>query len=895
MPAAKEEEAGDGVTQNKTETVVSPPVSKEETAGTGDEATQNNTETVVNALASKEDETGERDPTTLSDEEEAALLANALEGTIIPFGLTSGETIIDVEGPFETIRASMGTELSNLGLPTEVNITISTPPETEGGQATTRTEPATVTWVGDYDSNTYQRQMLTAQFTDASLSFTPMPTVSIELTETRDVGPKSASANPTSAAACAIYYRGDVNLDGKIDDTDMMKLIRMNVDGTEPPRDSLEYRLYDVNLDGEITISDYRDMWIYAAGNNSLLPYIVTAEVNAGYSLVSASTSDGVTITDIPATIGAETTDTSGNYLLKKVSDNSYWFYTKLDKAEFGKTTTVTFTLQQDTPTAGAAIASDVLNITKTLTGHILPLERTFEFTLSRTDGGAADAVTLPTNTKTTTAVMRNGSSKPVGFDAITFHAAGTYTFAITETNDGQYGVSYAPAQTVTVKVTDTNGVLSAAIVKNATDDTPASGALIFTNSYAPDPVVAAEPSVNKVVTGDPNPPAETFAFKLSAVSYTAPQGSTETMTAAQMPMPTGSASGTKAVTRQAAGSVNFGKTTFAKAGVYVYTVAETKGTNRLYSYDDSVYTLTYTVTDTAGKLGYALAISKAGGSSNPNQAVFTNTYTRSVGTLVVSKTVTNGGDTNGLFTFRFTFGEAARYNYVKSDNTTGTIATGGTLQLKHGESVTITIPQGVTYTVVEDAYQNYVPTPSNRTYSGTISQTQSMAAYTNRYDPSYNPPAPTLIGNLTVKKTVTGDLGDKNKDFAFTITFNAAGSYTYTGSKSGTITSGNTVLLRHGQYITIVNLPAGTTYSVTESGNTGYRVYTSGDTGAIAANGTSTAAFTNSKSKVPATGDDNAILKGALIMMVSLLGAGALIYVDRRIANKRRKQKTAR
>ena len=99
------------------------------------------------------------------------------------------------------------------------------------------------------------------------------------------------------------------------------------------------------------------------------------------------------------------------------------------------------------------------------------------------------------------------------------------------------------------------------------------------------------------------------------------------------------------------------------------------------------------------------------------------------------------------------------------------------------------------------------------------------------------------------------------------------------------TLKSGDSVQLKHGESITISGLPAGTTYAVTESGNNGYRVYASGDTGTIAANKTSTAAFTNAKSSVPQTGDDS-----NLLLWLSMAGAAGMGMVLTAIFGKKRK-----
>ena len=134
--------------------------------------------------------------------------------------------------------------------------------------------------------------------------------------------------------------------------------------------------------------------------------------------------------------------------------------------------------------------------------------------------------------------------------------------------------------------------------------------------------------------------------------------------------------------------------------------------------------------------------------------------------------------------------------------------------------------------------------------------------------------------GDLTISKTVTGDRGDKTKYFTFTVTFSADGTFSYTGSKSGTISNGGTVQLKHGESITIVNIPAGVNYTVTESDNTGYRVYKSGNTGTIADGKTATAKFTNTKSSVPITGENSAMELGIGLMGAAVLGIAVILFL---------------
>ena len=116
------------------------------------------------------------------------------------------------------------------------------------------------------------------------------------------------------------------------------------------------------------------------------------------------------------------------------------------------------------------------------------------------------------------------------------------------------------------------------------------------------------------------------------------------------------------------------------------------------------------------------------------------------------------------------------------------------------------------------------------------------------------------LKGSLRVEKHVTGTAGDTNKDFRFVVTLKdsndaaVTGTYTYTGSKSGSLTFGASgtakFTLKDNEYIEIKYLPKETKYTVTEDNYTseGYVTTKSGDTGTIAVNTTKTASFTNNK-----------------------------------------------
>ena len=128
--------------------------------------------------------------------------------------------------------------------------------------------------------------------------------------------------------------------------------------------------------------------------------------------------------------------------------------------------------------------------------------------------------------------------------------------------------------------------------------------------------------------------------------------------------------------------------------------------------------------------------------------------------------------------------------------------------------------------------------------------------------------------GTLTVKKTVTGNEGDKNKDFTFTVTLKrpeitvdalAAPIINATPGTSaapipvtepyGGVTFINgvaTFTLKHNESKTIKDIPAGYTYTVTESDNAGYTVTSENDKGTIEGGKTADVKFTNTKGSTP-------------------------------------------
>lgn len=146
--------------------------------------------------------------------------------------------------------------------------------------------------------------------------------------------------------------------------------------------------------------------------------------------------------------------------------------------------------------------------------------------------------------------------------------------------------------------------------------------------------------------------------------------------------------------------------------------------------------------------------------------------------------------------------------------------------------------------------------------------------------------------GSLKVTKTVEGNLGDKDKYFEFKVKLTGETGKTYAdsfavsgGSNKANPTSiklgeETTFLLKHGETITIANLPYGVTYTVTETAAAGYTTTSTGDHGTINA-ADQTAAFTNTKNGEVDTG---VVLNNMpYILVLAVLAAGVAVFIIRK------------
>lgn len=352
---------------------------------------------------------------------------------------------------------------------------------------------------------------------------------------------------------------------------------------------------------------------------------------------------------------------------------------------------------------------------------------------------------------------------------------------------------------------------------------------------------------------------------------------------------------------------------------------------------------ISYTVTEDKEALATGWANTKTEGSTGKigadatATAAFTNTYTAptptptGTGNLKISKTVSlpktdeaikeaEAGSTalerlesrlkqaqGEEFTFVVNLLDASdkpvegEFEYtgtLAGKDVTGKIKNGGEVTLAHGDSVTITgIPEGTKYTVAENKADNWEVDEASK--KGTISSNGAAdASFTN-----------TALGALKISKTIKSasgtELSDdlKATDFSFIVTFkendvDVEGEFAYTGSKEGTIKSGDTITLKGGESVTFPNLKVGMTARVEEvqadywqasakalkgeiveySARTASFTNTYQDTGSSSGSSvspssssgttyrTGTTGTTSSRSTTPATSDDtNAVVPVAL------------------------------
>lgn len=232
-------------------------------------------------------------------------------------------------------------------------------------------------------------------------------------------------------------------------------------------------------------------------------------------------------------------------------------------------------------------------------------------------------------------------------------------------------------------------------------------------------------------------------------------------------------------------------------------------------------------------------------------------------------------------------------------------------------EGITVTLPEYTSVGVYEYKLKEVVGTTAGVTYygkdiklvvtvvnAGNNGKLRIAAVHTedvngeksDTFENTYS------AGTLNVSKTVTGNLGDKDKYFKFKVTLTGENeksygeSYAVTGgskdSNPKTIKIGKetTFFLKDGERISIANLPYGVTYAVTETPEEGYKTKVNGTEGNTVteqkiSSAAQNVAFENNKNKESGDIDTGVYLDNLpyILVFAGVLAIAVVFAVRRR------------
>ena len=214
-----------------------------------------------------------------------------------------------------------------------------------------------------------------------------------------------------------------------------------------------------------------------------------------------------------------------------------------------------------------------------------------------------------------------------------------------------------------------------------------------------------------------------------------------------------------------------------------------------------------------------------------------TNTYTPATTSLTVTKETRKDGaedhSNNKDFEFTLTLGEKSLGATWTKGAESGTInKTTHKFTLKGGESIIFSgIRLDDTNVKVEEIINDnhYTTTnivdstasPEGKVANVTPKSDGNTVVFTNEYT---TPKLP----SMTIKKVVTGAFGERTKEFAFSVTLTKDGAKVtgviHTSEYGANVTNLDNFKLKHGQQVTLKDIPVGTTITVTETDANEYK-----------------------------------------------------------------------
>lgn len=297
------------------------------------------------------------------------------------------------------------------------------------------------------------------------------------------------------------------------------------------------------------------------------------------------------------------------------------------------------------------------------------------------------------------------------------------------------------------------------------------------------------------------------------------------------------------------------------------------------YSVTEDDYSAAGYVTSMTGDTGKIIADTTVTAAFENTKDVFAKPIGKNFGSLNITKTV-KGEEADPDYEFMFTilFDNDETYSYIGSGVADGNIRSGDRIGLSHGQSILIEgIPAGTKYQVIEDDYAGINYTVESENAVGVIEDGEVISADFINTHYIFDLAEKEDKGNLTLKKTVKGEFGETNRDFTFIITFSDSKEYSYSGSKSGTIVSGQSVKLKHNEFITIEGLPYDTEYEIVEKedGKEGYITQKINSVGIIE-DEELVCEFINTRSGIPQTAD----LSQKTLYTIGLIASGSLLVI---------------
>lgn len=309
----------------------------------------------------------------------------------------------------------------------------------------------------------------------------------------------------------------------------------------------------------------------------------------------------GVTYNAAPVTITVNVTDNDNGTLTATLAENS-------PKLTF----TNTYATTQD--------ATFTPSVVKKVEG--LDAKENFTFKLSAADDATKKAIDDATITgigtvtdkysseKATTEAITKDNQQTVNFNELTFKKAGTYKFAVKETNaNAPTGWTYdSHTYEITIDVTDKDSVLTAQMqVTN-----PNTNSRIFTNRFAATTTYGAEGGLNVTKTLNGRTlKADMFNFTITGEatdSVTAEEANEELKYTDKNFKNTAPGEDGVAVMSKL-GAVTFDETDIGK--IYQYAVREIAGTDTKYTYDNVSATVAIQVLENNGELYTVTTVTK--------------------------------------------------------------------------------------------------------------------------------------------------------------------------------------------------------------------------------------------------------------------------------------------